>query len=103
MDKKDFYKDLEALLEKHGVADHFLIAIAVDGEVRTSVRYGSEKGITESNYIRRKALLGEIENQKLIMYSPASVVEKPAPLVGIMSCEHLIPIGTFCAECGDVV
>lgn len=97
MDKLGFYKDLEAVLEKHGVADHFLIAIALDGEVRTSVRFGGERGATESNYARRKVLLGEVENQKLIMYtSLPHVVKAPANMAG---CEHGTPKGIPCDKC----
>ena len=97
MDKQMFYRDLETVLEKHGVADHFLIAIALDGEVRTSVRFGGERGPTESNYARRKVLLGEVEDQKLIMYvSNPAIVKAPTNMAG---CEHGTPKGVFCLKC----
>lgn len=97
MDKTLFYKELFDLFQRHGVVDHFFIGITLEGETRTSVQYGGEKGPTESNYRRRKALLGEIEDQKIIMYTSKPHTVKPP--VNMAGCEHGTPKGAFCLQC----
>mgnify|MGYP003403941266 FL=1 len=101
MDKVEFYKDLEAVLEKHAIADHFIAAIDITGEVRTSVRFGAGQGASESNYLRRKTLLGIVEDQKMIMYT--NTPTKLNPPENLVGCIHGTPKGIYCLGCQDVV
>lgn len=99
IDKAEFYKRLDSIMNEFGIADHFFCGFDLEGVKLRSVRLGAGGSPSEANYERRENLLGVIEDTKIQMYTSRNPsIKAPKNLIG---CPHGTPEGDFCPDCSN--